>query len=116
MLVHRLDERDRVAIVTYAGNSIIALPPTTADNREAILHAIRALRAGGSTHASAGIDDAYRLAGQHFVRGGNNRVVLCTDGDFNIGVTDRGSLVRMIGDKARRGIFLTVLGFGIPQG
>ena len=113
MLTRRFGERDRVAIVTYAGASSVALPSTTANNTETILHAIRALGAGGSTHASAGIEEAYEIAGKHFTKGGNNRVILCTDGDFNVGVTDRGALVRLVEEKAQKGIFLTILGFGM---
>lgn len=113
MLTRRFGKRDRVAIVTYAGASRVALPSTTANNTETILHAIRALGAGGSTHASAGIEEAYEIAGKHFTKGGNNRVILCTDGDFNVGVTDRGALVRLVEEKAQKGIFLTILGFGM---
>lgn len=113
LLARKFDNRDRVAIVTYAGQSRIALPSTTADNTETILHAVRNLNAGGSTHASAGIEDAYRIAEKHLVEGGNNRVILCTDGDFNVGVTNRGELVDMIEKKAKKGIFLTILGFGM---
>ena len=113
MLTRRFGKRDRVAIVTYAGASRVALPSTTANNTETILHSIRGLGAGGSTHASAGIEEAYEIAGKHFTKGGNNRVILCTDGDFNVGVTDRGALVRLVEEKARKGIFLTILGFGM---
>ena len=113
MLTRRFGKRDRVAIVTYAGASRVALPSTTANNTETILHAIRALGAGGSTHASAGIEEAYEIAEKHFTKGGNNRVILCTDGDFNVGVTDRGALVRLVEEKAQKGIFLTILGFGM---
>ncbi len=113
LLANRLGEEDRVAIVTYAGSSQIALPSTTANNSETILHAITGLRAGGSTHASSGIEDAYKIAQKHFVEDGNNRVILCTDGDFNVGVTNRGDLVRMIEKKARGGIYLSIFGFGM---
>ncbi len=113
LLVWKFGKRDRVAIVTYAGQSKVALPSTTADNTETILHAIRNLTSGGSTHASAGIEDAYEIAEKHFVEGGNNRVILCTDGDFNVGVTNRGALVDLIETEAEKGIFLTILGFGM---
>ncbi len=113
MLVRRFGERDRVAIVTYAGSSSIALPSTTANNTETILHSIRGLGAGGSTHASAGIEEAYEIAEKHFLKEGNNRVVLCTDGDFNVGVTNRGELVRIVEKHAKKGIFLSILGFGM---
>lgn len=113
LLVKRLNEKDRVAIVTYAGESEVALPSTTANNRDTITHAIHGLRAGGSTHASSGIENAYEIAEKHFIEGGNNRIILCTDGDFNIGVTNRGDLVRVIEDKARSGIYLSIFGFGM---
>ncbi len=113
LLANRLGEKDRVAIVTYAGSTQIALPSTTANNSETILHAITGLRAGGSTHASSGIENAYKIAQKHFVEDGNNRVILCTDGDFNVGVTNRGDLVRMIEEKARGGIYLSIFGFGM---
>ncbi len=113
LLTRKFGQRDRVAIVTYAGQSQVALPSTTADNTETVLHAIRNLNSGGSTHASAGIEDAYKIAEKHFIKGGNNRVILCTDGDFNVGVTNRGKLVDIIEAKAKKGIFLTILGFGM---
>jgi Ca-activated chloride channel homolog len=112
MLVRALDERDRVAIVVYAGSEGLALPPTPGSQKETILAAINALGAGGSTHASAGIRLAYEMAAQGFVRGGTNRVILATDGDFNVGVTSEGDLVRLIQEKAKTGVFLTALGFG----
>jgi Ca-activated chloride channel family protein len=113
LLANRLGEKDRVAIVTYARSSQIALPSTTSNNSETLLHAITGLRAGGSTHASSGIEDAYKIAQKHFVENGNNRIILCTDGDFNVGVTNRGDLVRMIEEKARGGIYLSIFGFGM---
>ena len=113
LLTNRLGEKDRVAIVTYAGSSQVALPSTTANNSETIMHAITGLRAGGSTHASSGIEDAYKIAQKHYVEDGNNRVILCTDGDFNVGVTNRGDLVRIIEEKAQSGIYLSIFGFGM---
>ncbi|MET0554632.1 MAG: VWA domain-containing protein [Vicinamibacteria bacterium] len=112
MLVRALDERDRVAIVVYAGSEGLALPPTSGAQKAAILAAVDALGAGGSTHASAGIGLAYDVAARGFVRGGTNRVILATDGDFNVGVTSEGDLVRLIQEKAKTGVFLTALGFG----
>jgi Ca-activated chloride channel family protein len=112
MLVRELDQRDRVAIVVYAGSEGLALPPTSGARKETILAAINALGAGGSTHASAGIRLAYEMAARGFVRGGTNRVILATDGDFNVGVTSEGDLVRLIQEKAKTGVFLTALGFG----
>ena len=113
LLVRELNDRDRVAIVTYAGRSGTALPSTTANNKETILHVIRNLRAGGSTHASAGIEDAYRLAQRHFIKKGINRVILCTDGDFNVGITNRSELVAIIETKAKSNVFLSIFGFGM---
>lgn len=111
-LVAKLDGRDRVAIVVYAGASGLVLPSTTANNQETIMHAMEQLSAGGSTNGGQGIELAYAQAQEHFIDDGINRVILCTDGDFNVGVTDRGQLTRLIEDKAKSGVFLTVLGFG----
>lgn len=113
MLVERLDERDRVAIVVYAGEAGRVLPSTSCERKEEILAAIDGLHAGGTTNGGAGIQLAYSTAAEHFDAARVNRVILCTDGDFNVGVTDQGSLVHMIKEKARSGVFLTVLGFGM---
>ena len=113
MLIRRLDKRDRVAIVVYAGASGLVLPSTTANNHETIAHALENLKAGGSTNGGAGIELAYATARQHFIEGGNNRVILCTDGDFNIGQTNRSSLADKAEAAAAEGISLTVLGFGM---
>jgi Ca-activated chloride channel family protein len=113
MLVRQLDERDRIAMVVYAGNSGLVLPSTQGNEQEKILDAIGQLESGGSTHGSAGIQLAYETAVQNFLPGATNRVLLCTDGDFNVGVTDQGQLVRMVEEKAKSGVFLTVLGFGM---
>ncbi|WP_269541877.1 YfbK domain-containing protein [Cerasicoccus fimbriatus] len=112
-LTQRLDRRDRVAIVVYAGSSGLALPSTTADNQETIQHALANLKAGGSTNGGEGIELAYQVAQEKFIEGGNNRVILCTDGDFNVGVSDRGQLTRLIEDKAKSGVFLSICGFGM---
>ena len=112
MMVEALDERDRVAIVTYAGNARVALPSTSCDQRATILAALSGLHSGGSTNGGAGIQQAYDMATSHFIPGGVNRVVLATDGDFNVGITDKGSLEGLITDRARTGVFLSVLGFG----
>lgn len=112
-LLRELDEGDRVAIVTYASTSAVALPSTPAPDSDRILAAIEGLSAGGSTHGSAGIQDAYDIAQQHFIEDGVNRVILATDGDFNVGVTDLDDLVRMIEAKRQSNIFLTALGFGM---
>lgn len=113
LLIRRLDARDRVAIVVYAGASGLALPSTTANNRETIAHALQNLKAGGSTNAGAGIELAYATARAHFIKGGNNRVILCTDGDFNVGQTNRGNLAKIAEAAADEGVSLTVLGFGM---
>jgi Ca-activated chloride channel family protein len=113
LLIRRLDKRDRVAIVVYAGASGLVLPSTTANNYETIAHALENLKAGGSTNGGAGIELAYANAREHFVEGGNNRVILCTDGDFNIGQTNRSSLADKAEAAAAEGISLTVLGFGM---
>jgi Ca-activated chloride channel family protein len=112
LLLRTLDENDRVAVVVYAGAEGLALPSTRGSDTGAILSAIDALESGGSTHGSAGIRLAYEVAAQNFVRGGINRVILATDGDFNVGVTSEGELVRLIEQKAKTGVFLTALGFG----
>lgn len=113
LLVDRLDQRDRVAVVVYAGASGLALPSTTANNHETIQHAMDNLKAGGSTNGGAGIALAYKVATQHFIKGGNNRVILCTDGDFNVGQTQRGDLSDTAASFAEEGVSLTVLGFGM---
>ncbi len=113
MLVNHLDERDVVTIVVYAGASGLVLPPTPGDDKEAILNALQQLRSGGSTNGGAGIQLAYEQAVANFIEGGANRVILATDGDFNIGLSNRGGLVRLIKEKANSGVFLTVLGFGM---
>jgi Ca-activated chloride channel family protein len=113
LLADQLEERDRIAIVVYAGASGVVLPPTSGAARERIHDALASLQAGGSTNGAEGIELAYRLAEQSFAREGVNRVILATDGDFNVGVTSRGALVRLIEEKRRSGIALTVLGFGM---
>jgi Ca-activated chloride channel family protein len=110
MLVDTLRPQDRVSIVVYAGASGLVLEPT-ADKAE-ILAALDRLHAGGSTNGGAGIELAYRMAEQSFVQGGINRVVLATDGDFNVGTTSQGALEELIEAKRASGVFLSVLGFG----
>ncbi|MCC6738694.1 MAG: von Willebrand factor type A domain-containing protein, partial [Planctomycetia bacterium] len=101
MLVKHLRVRDTVSIVVYAGNSGLVLPPTTGAAAEAMERALDRLEAGGSTNGGEGIDLAYRVAQENFVPGGVNRVILCTDGDFNVGVTSEGGLVRLIEEKRK---------------
>ncbi len=112
LLVNTLRSQDRVAIVVYAGSAGLVLPSTRGDQKPAILQAIERLEAGGSTAGGAGIKRAYDEAVANFIRGGNNRVILATDGDFNVGVSSDGELVRLIEEKRTTGVFLTVLGFG----
>jgi Ca-activated chloride channel homolog len=112
LLVEKLTEKDRVAIVIYAGGSGLALPSTSGDRKETILRALEDLKAGGSTNGAEGIELAYKVAADNFIKGGVNRVILATDGDFNIGVTNQGDLIRLIEEKAKSGVFLTVLGVG----
>jgi Ca-activated chloride channel family protein len=112
MLVNQLSNKDRVAIVVYAGSSGLVLPSTSADRRSEILSALNNLEAGGSTNGGQGIQLAYKIAQENFIPNGNNRVILATDGDFNVGVTSDSELVRMIETKRQSGIFLSVLGFG----
>jgi len=112
LLVESLREQDRVAIVVYAGSSGLVLPPTHGDRQAEIRDALASLEAGGSTAGGAGIQLAYRVAADMFLPGAVNRVVLATDGDFNVGITSLGELSRLIEEKRRGGVFLSVLGFG----
>jgi Ca-activated chloride channel family protein len=112
MLADVLDGRDRVSIVVYAGSSGLVLPPTRGNDRGRIHRAIAELEAGGSTNGAGGIVQAYQVAREQFVRDGINRVILATDGDFNVGVTSHGDLVRLIEEQRASGVFLSVLGVG----
>ncbi len=111
-LVEQLRPQDKVSIVVYAGASGVVLDSVAGDQKQKILEALEGLRAGGSTAGAAGIQKAYALAKANMVKGGNNRVILATDGDFNVGVSNEGDLVKLIEEKRKDGIFLTVLGFG----
>lgn len=111
-IIEKMSASDRIAIVVYAGASGLALPSTTANNQETIQHALDRLSAGGSTNGGAGIELAYKVAQEHFIENGINRVILCTDGDFNVGVSDQGSLQRLIEEKAKSGVFFSAIGFG----
>jgi Ca-activated chloride channel homolog len=113
LLIAQLRPQDRVAIAVYAGASGVALPSTTGDRKDEIRNAVAMLTPGGSTNGAAGINLAYELAQKHFIKGGINRVILATDGDFNVGVTNEGDLTRLIEEKRENGVFLTVLGFGM---
>ncbi|MEE9147054.1 MAG: von Willebrand factor type A domain-containing protein [Candidatus Tectomicrobia bacterium] len=112
LLVAQMDADDRISIVVYAGAAGLVLPPTPGDHKATILQSLAKLRAGGSTAGSAGIRLAYEMAKKHFIPSGNNRVVLATDGDFNVGVSSEAELVRLIEQERESGVFLTVLGFG----
>ncbi|HAN32793.1 MAG TPA: VWA domain-containing protein, partial [Myxococcales bacterium] len=111
-LVRQLRPQDKVSIVVYAGAAGVVLPPTSGDQKEHIVTALNRLRAGGSTAGGAGIRLAYELARKSARPGTNNRVILCTDGDFNVGQSSDGELVRMIEKQRQSNVFLTVLGFG----
>jgi Ca-activated chloride channel family protein len=113
MLVPQLTGNDRVSVVTYAGDAGLRLPPTAGNDRAAILSAVRGLGSGGSTHGSGGIRLAYETARRSFIENGANRVILCTDGDFNVGVTSQSELVQLIEKERQSKVFLTVLGYGM---
>src|SRR5712671_1808938 len=112
LLVNQLRPQDRVSIVVYAGNAGLVLPSTSGSEKTAILDAIARLEAGGSTAGGAGIRLAYDVAQKNLIRGGNNRVILATDGDFNVGVSSDAEMVRLIEERRASGVFLTALGFG----
>jgi Ca-activated chloride channel family protein len=113
LLVDQLGEADRVSVVTYAGDSRVALGPTKGSEHAKIKEVMTNLQAQGGTNGEGGIKKAYELARDTFLDGGVNRVILCTDGDFNVGVTGNGDLVRMIEEQRRSRVFLTILGFGM---
>jgi len=112
LLVQNLRAVDKVAIVTYAGNAGLALPPTSGNNKQTIIDALDRLEAGGSTAGGAGIKLAYKIAAENFIKHGNNRVLLATDGDFNVGVNSDNELETLITKERETGVYLTCLGFG----
>lgn len=112
LLVEQMRPQDRVSIVVYAGAAGVVLPPTSGSNKETIINALENLYAGGSTAGGEGIVLAYKTAREYFMKDGNNRVILATDGDFNVGTSSDGELIRLIEKERGDGIFLTVLGFG----
>ncbi|MBI5822151.1 MAG: VWA domain-containing protein [Verrucomicrobia bacterium] len=112
MLVEQLTENERVAIVVYSERVRVVLPSTSGDRRQEIIDAIESLQAGGCTNGGDGIRQAYDMATRHFIERGVNRVILCTDGDFNVGTTELTELTRLIEQKRKSGVFLSVLGFG----
>jgi Ca-activated chloride channel homolog len=112
-MVEQLGENDQIALVVYASASGVVLPSTSCIKRTEIISAIEQLRAGGSTNGGAGIQLAYDIATKNFIKNGTNRVILATDGDFNVGVSNDDELVKLISAKAKSGVFLSVLGFGM---
>lgn len=112
MLVEELGEKDTVSIVTYAGSDRVVLQGESGDNKTRIIEAINALEAGGSTNGADGIGTAYALAEKYFIEGGNNRVILATDGDLNVGISSESGLKELVTEKKESGVFLSVLGFG----
>lgn len=113
LLVHQLREKDKVSIVVYAGAAGVILPPTNGDQKEKIINALQKLEAGGSTAGGQGIKLAYKLAEKNFKKNGNNRVILATDGDFNVGASSDTAMEKLIEKKRASGVFLSVLGFGM---
>ena len=112
MLTENLTEDDRISIVTYAGEDKVVLKGTSGQDKDRILEAINSLEAGGSTYGEAGINRAYELAEKYFIKNGNNRVILATDGDLNVGLSSEEELTELIEEKRESGVFLSVLGFG----
>ena len=113
ILIEKLRAKDRVAIVVYAGAAGVVLPSTSCNNKKTIINAFENLRAGGSTAGGEGIKLAYKIAKENFINNGNNRIILATDGDFNIGESSDAAMERLIEKKRKEGVFLTVLGFGM---
>ncbi len=113
MLTDKLREKDVISIVVYAGSTGVVLNAESGGNKETIKKVIDGLEASGSTAGGAGIQMAYKIAGKNFMKAGNNRVILCTDGDFNVGASSNDELIRIIEKEREKGIYLTVLGFGM---
>ncbi|MEZ4786727.1 MAG: von Willebrand factor type A domain-containing protein [Flavobacterium haoranii] len=113
VLVNQLRKNDKVAIVVYAGAAGLVLSPTSGNKKETIINALDQLNAGGSTAGGAGIQLAYKIAEENFIKGGNNRVILATDGDFNVGASSDNDMERLIEEKRKSGVFLTCLGYGM---
>lgn len=112
MLTDQMRPQDKIAVVTYAGSSGLAVPSTSGRDKQVIKDAINRFNAGGSTAGGAGIQLAYQVATDNYVKGGTNRIILCTDGDFNVGLSRTSDLVNLVAEKAKNDIYLTVLGFG----
>ncbi|MCL2251437.1 MAG: VWA domain-containing protein [Treponema sp.] len=115
LLVNELNAADKIAICVYASAAGVVLPPTDCGDKEKIISALQKLKAGGSTAGGQGIQQAYSLAQENFLPDAVNRVIICTDGDFNVGITNRGDLSALITEKAKTGVYLTVLGFGMDN-
>lgn len=113
ILVNELRAKDKVAIVVYAGAAGMVLPPTSGDEKKTIIDALDKLQSGGSTAGGAGIELAYKTATENFIKGGNNRVILATDGDFNVGSSSNSDMEKLIEEKRKTGVFLTCLGYGM---
>ena len=113
LLVDQMRAKDKISIVVYASSTGLVLPPTSGENKTRILEALDRLQAGGSTNGEGGLQQAYKVAEENFIKGGINRVILATDGDFNVGVSSEGGMQRLIEQKAKSGVFLSVLGFGM---
>lgn len=113
LLVNNLREKDRVAIVVYSGAAGEVLPSTSGNDKQKIKEALENLTAGGSTAGGAGIQLAYKIAKKNLIKGGNNRIILCTDGDFNVGVSSNGGLEKLIEEERKSGVFLSILGYGM---
>ncbi|AOW20232.1 vWA domain-containing protein [Urechidicola croceus] len=113
LLTNQLREKDKVSIVVYAGAAGVVLKPTSGNNKQKIMEALNNLSAGGSTAGGEGIKLAYKIAEDNFIKGGNNRVILATDGDFNVGASSDKSMQELIEEKRKSGVFLTALGFGM---
>jgi Ca-activated chloride channel family protein len=113
VLVNELREKDKVTIIVYAGAAGMVLPPTSGSDKQTIINALENLNAGGSTAGGAGIELAYKMAQENFIKGGNNRVILATDGDFNVGASSNTDMETLIEEKRKSGVFLTCLGYGM---
>ena len=113
LLLGQLGESDRIAIVSYAGSAGLVLDSTPAGDSDTVMQGLQQLQAGGSTNGGQGLQLAYQVARDHFIPGGTNRVLLCTDGDFNVGMTGTDQMVRLVEQQSKDGIDLTVLGFGM---
>jgi len=113
ILVEQFRKEDKISMVVYAGAAGVVLPSTTGDNKEKIIKALDKLEAGGSTAGGAGIELAYKIAQENFIQGGNNRVILATDGDFNVGASSNTDMQTLIEEKRKSGVFLTCLGYGM---